>query len=447
MGDLVSCLSHDIRTSMNGVAGLLALLRDSGLSPAQQQLAADAQHCADDLMALIENLVDLSLIETGGGFALAQDCFDLRELLQAACASPRIAARGKGLALQLHLPPVLTLRGDAARLRQIVGNLLHAAIASAAQGRIAVDASATKLRDDHCRVCVTIRSPEPAAGGRLLSALLNLPEHAEPEAMRAHGRTALALALCKRLARLMDAKVESRSQAGEQILHFSVALACAPGAAAGGACPPQSGTHSLSGRRILVADDNPVNRQVAQRMVRSLGCQVDVASDGAQALAMHAAQPYDLILMDCQMPRMDGYQATERIRALEGARRTPVIAVTAHATQGAREACLSRGMDDFIAKPVRPHRLAEVIARWLPGAAPDAAQGVAPFCSDELDVVRDMFGADFAELARLYQQDSPPRIAALQRAGAAGDYPHMVKVAHALSGSSVSIMRLNGHGC
>lgn len=270
MGDLFAGLNHDVRTSMNGVTGMLALLLDSGLTDAQRQLASQALRCAGDLMALFD----------------------------ADAASPCAARR-------------------------------------------------------------------------------------------------------------QDA-------------------------------PPFLAAPFLAGRRILVVDDNSVNRTVAQRLAENLGCAVEAAADGEQAVAMHAAHPYHLILMDCQMPRMDGYQATQRIRALDGAAgRVPVIAVTACAAPEERERCLCAGMDDFVAKPLRPGDLEDALARWLPASAPVHCAPAA--CADELDLVRDMFGADFAELARLYSSDGAPRIEAMRRAGAAGDCAQAAKFAHALAGSSVSI--------
>ena len=195
----------------------------------------------------------------------------------------------------------------------------------------------------------------------------------------------------------------------------------------------------FTGRRILVADDNLVNQQVAQRMLERLGCRVDVAADGRQALAMHKAHPYDLILMDCQMPVMDGREAAIRLRALEGAAgRTPIVALTASATQPERARCLAAGMDDFLAKPIRPRTLAAAMAKWFvqPASTPPAEEFK---CTDELEQVQDMFGADFAELASLYQADSPARIANLRAAGNAGDGATVARFAHALSGSSASI--------
>jgi CheY-like chemotaxis protein len=195
----------------------------------------------------------------------------------------------------------------------------------------------------------------------------------------------------------------------------------------------------FAGRRILVADDDPVNRQVAASLLQKLGCITDVAADGLQAIEMHGRANYDLLLMDCDMPQFDGYQATQRIRAAEGeARRTPVVALSASMRETERDKCLAAGMDDFLAKPVRPQLLREVMTRLLLQESAVEVPGPAA-CADELEAVRDMFGADFAELASLYQNDSPPRLAGIREAHATGDTARMTKLAHALAGSSASI--------
>ncbi len=224
-------------------------------------------------------------------------------------------------------------------------------------------------------------------------------------------------------------------------------------AAASGTTPPFISTEAklqpqrqaealapFSGRRLLVADDNPVNQQVALRLLEKLGCKVDIAANGEEAVDMHADACYDLILMDCEMPKMDGFQATSHIRAAEGSmRRTPVIALTACTAQGEREQCLAAGMDDFLSKPIRPQILKEMLVRWLPEMPASPEETPSPVCSDELEAMHEMFGDDFPDLVALYRNDSPPRIASLRTAYIALDATTLAKVAHALSGSSASI--------
>jgi CheY-like chemotaxis protein len=194
----------------------------------------------------------------------------------------------------------------------------------------------------------------------------------------------------------------------------------------------------FSGYRILVAEDNPVNQQVAVRMLAKLGCRADVAANGREALLMHGKGAYHLVLMDCEMPELDGYQTTAQIRAMEtGHWRTPIVALTSHSTQSEQEKCLAAGMDDFITKPVQPQLLEKVMERWLQSAAQPAFGE--PGKNDELEEVQALFGTAFAELVALYQTDSPKRISLLHQAEAAGDSVQTAKVAHAFSGSCASI--------
>lgn len=195
----------------------------------------------------------------------------------------------------------------------------------------------------------------------------------------------------------------------------------------------------FAGYRILVAEDNPVNQQVAIRMLAKLGCRADVAANGREAVLMHGKEAYHLVLMDCEMPELDGYQTTAQIRAMEtGRRRTPIIALTSHSTQSEQEKCLAAGMDDFITKPVQPQLLEKVMERWLQSAAVQPAFAE-PGKNDELEEVQALFGTAFAELVALYQTDCPKRISLLHQAGAAGDSVQIAKVAHAFSGSCASI--------
>jgi two-component system sensor histidine kinase/response regulator len=199
----------------------------------------------------------------------------------------------------------------------------------------------------------------------------------------------------------------------------------------------------FDGFRILVVDDNIVNQSVVVHMLRKFGCKTELANDGLQAVAKHRAQQFDLILMDCQMPELDGYQATARIRAheetLETDFRVPIVALTAHALAGEREKCLASGMDDFVPKPIRPSSLRDILNHWLPAAQQPIAvsEEIAP--ADDLDAMKDMFGEDFPELAHLFQSDSRKRISALHQAATRDDRTEMIRLTHALSGSASSM--------
>ncbi|HEY8606675.1 MAG TPA: response regulator [Noviherbaspirillum sp.] len=191
--------------------------------------------------------------------------------------------------------------------------------------------------------------------------------------------------------------------------------------------------------RLLIADDNPVNRALAAGLVARLGLHCDEAADGEEAACMHLAQPYDLLLMDCDMPRLDGYAACRRIRKEEGTRRrTPIVALTAGGSDGDRDACEDAGMDGFLSKPLDLPSLEAMLARWLP--LPLQAQvGETDAAPDELEAVCRTFGKHFAELAALYLADSPARLLLLKEAVAGGELALVARVAHAFSGSCASI--------
>ena len=211
---------------------------------------------------------------------------------------------------------------------------------------------------------------------------------------------------------------------------------------------PHSAPHSaqqgadlpFDGARILVADDNVVNVAVVVHMLEKLGCKTDVAPDGMKAVALHAAERYDLILMDCQMPHLDGYQATAKIRAKEAAsEHIPVIALTAHALPGEKEKCIAAGMDDYLSKPIRPQALKEMLGRWLRAGVATTPVGTPAVAEDELREMQAVFGDSFGQIARAFITDSPPRLDALRRAADNGDAAELAVVAHALAGSTSSM--------
>lgn len=202
------------------------------------------------------------------------------------------------------------------------------------------------------------------------------------------------------------------------------------------AAPAPEDAGCFNGFRILVAEDNPVNQQVALHMLQRLGCRVDLACNGRDAMFMHSSIPYDLILMDCQMPELDGYLASTQIRAAEPeGSHVPIIALTAHAMPGEREKCLSAGMDDYMSKPIRPQALRNVLALWLKtdqAASPSPVPG-----EDEIEHMRRTFGRNFSEISALFQSDSEKRIKNMHQAAA--DPERLAEIAHLLSGSCFSI--------
>jgi CheY-like chemotaxis protein/HPt (histidine-containing phosphotransfer) domain-containing protein len=323
-------------------------------------------------------------------------------------------------------PPIL-LDGDGARVRQAIASLVRAAIDLAAGGEVAVISRPHETGAGRCAVRIGVTVAAPKQDLAPIAALLDQPPRELAPALQRHGRAGLELALCRELAAMMDGCIGIACVAGQRPefwLTLELPLARPAAASGAGRC------------RILVADDNPVNRQIAQRLLEKLGAAADAAADGRQAVEMHVARRYDLILMDCEMPDTDGYQATALLRSLETGGRTPVIALTASTAQDERARCLDAGMDDFLAKPIRAQTLQQILARWLPVTQAPPIHGDS---GDELEQVRATFGADFTALARLYRRDAPGRLDALRDAVHSGDLAAAARVAHAFSGSSASI--------
>lgn len=198
-----------------------------------------------------------------------------------------------------------------------------------------------------------------------------------------------------------------------------------------------------SGFRILVADDNAINCQIAKHLLEKLGCTVDLADSGSQVLSLHAQHPYDLILMDCQMPDLDGYQTCEKLRVHEGQQRhTPVIGWTANAQQDEIDRCSSAGMDDCLSKHLRLDGLEHMLATWLKPAAAQSVQ-VHPHDLSGLESMCKISGAGFAELVTLFEEDMPRRIEELRLALSKQDYRSAARIAHMMSGCCASIGALH----
>jgi len=439
MGALLADMNHEIRTTVNGVRGMLELLIDTGLTPSQEEYARTARHNVDSLLDSLERIVDMSLIESNS-FRFNHARFDLLPEIRAALAGKAQSARCKGIELAIDYPSSVRLQGDAARLRGAFSAMADIALRCAAGETMSL-ACSTALLGESCRIVLEARVPQLSEDGARLASLLPATAARSLRDAAFHGKDLLGIAVCTRLVQMMQGTVTvDYSKPAAAVIRLAVELPLAGGQPDRLPVSETDAASSHAGCRVLVADDNPVNQQVAARMLEKLGCKADVAADGMQAIEMHTWNRFDLILMDCEMPVLDGLEATRRIRATEGpARRTPIIALTASTGQGEQERCLAAGMNDYLTKPIRPQMLADVLARWLPRPAPLPREESSAACEDELDEVKAMFGKDFGELAALYQRDGPPRLAALREAVTEGNFAKFAKVAHALGGSSASI--------
>jgi CheY-like chemotaxis protein len=361
-------MSHEIRTPLNGIIGFTGLLLDGPLTDETRHYVELVRDSSESLLHLLNDFLDFSKIEAGR-LDLEPVVFDLPQELEQLLALMRQAADAKGLALRSRLDAPRYLLGDVTRLRQILLNLLSNAIKFTPQGQVTL--CCTLARRDGGTVVLRFEVVDTGIGiDRATRERLFQPFTQAGHISRRFGGTGLGLAICRRLSALMGGDIGFSSEPGRGSvfwveLPFGEAAETAIPAATAPVLPPLA---LAAGRgRVLVVEDNTVSQLLAAEVLRRLGCQVDVAGNGREAVEAVRRIPYDLLLMDCDMPQMDGFEATRQIRAREAGtdRHVPIIAMTASALQGDAERCLRVGMDEFLSKPLRPAQLRRVVETWL----------------------------------------------------------------------------------
>lgn len=358
----LASMSHEIRTPLNGVLGMLELALEGTLAPSQRNQLEIAHRAGESLLGLLNDILDISKVEAGK-LDLEVISFDLRKLIAECATIHGEQARRKGLEFTTEVETELAPRylGDPTRIRQVVNNLLSNAIKFTESGRIAIHLAQTPEG-----IRLEIRDTGIGMSRDALDRIFSPFSQAATDTTRRYGGTGLGLALCQQLVERMHGQIRVDSRENEGTW-FTVLLPLPADSNAGEdtatpAAPGESAAHRSC--RILLVEDNRVNQIVASGLLQKMGHEVDHADNGERALAALALKPYDLVLMDCQMPVMDGYEATRRIRQNPQWSGLPVIAVTANVMAGDRDECLAAGMDDYITKPYSRKVLSDMILRW-----------------------------------------------------------------------------------
>lgn len=362
--EFLANMSHEIRTPMNGVLGMVQLLEDTPLTQEQAELLRTLKNSAQYLLGLLNDILDLSKIEAGK-MTLEQIPVNLHELAREAVALFGGRASEKGLTLHAQIDPNAPewVLGDPVRLRQIVANFISNAIKFTHEGSVTLIVLPSPTYPQG--VWIGVQDTGVGIPEDKLDSLFEAFTQADSSTTRKYGGTGLGLTISKKLAEIMGGRIGVESEVGVGSLFFvDLPLPAAqPPQTRNDSSQAQSLPEVFPGKRILLVEDNEVNRKVAVRLLGKLQVEVEIAVNGLEAVQKATENAYDLILMDCQMPEMDGYEATRTLR--ERGIQTPIVALTANALEGDREKCLACGMNDYLSKPIQADKLREALARWL----------------------------------------------------------------------------------